>query len=333
MSDANPTPPESNEVVAETNNSNSKVFIIIGIVLVLLVGLAYSFLGGSKDAPLEAMTIEVASHQSDSLYKEMKHELAIYKQDNEELYAQIAQKESELENQYSRIKRLIIQAKRDKSAKKEIETKLKDLTLELENLKEYVEAQTLDLEELRVENRRLKKEKEALDAKYAAELEERERLAKAGVDLQNANDELNEKLQTASVLQTTNGKITALRLKNNGERKSVIFAKRAEFLEICFNIVKNDVCETGPNRFFLRILDPSGAVVTDPNRGSGALTLFDDSEEIHYTTSKIFEYSTQLTQLCMDWHAYPTTPFRAGTYRIELYNKGRLVGQYSFTTK
>lgn len=332
MSDANPTPPESNEAVAETNNSNSKLFIIIGIVLVVLAGLAYNFLGG-KAAPEETMTIEQASHQSDSLYNEMKHELAVYKQDNEELYAQIAQKESELENQYSRIKRLIIQAKRDKSAKKEIETKLKSLTQELENLKEYVEAQTLDLEELRIENRRLKKEKEALDAKYAAELAERERLAKAGVDLQNANDELNEKLQTASVLQTTNGKITAFRLKNNGDRKAVILAKRAEFLEVCFNIVKNDVCETGPNRFFLRIIDPSGAVVSDPNRGSGALTLFDDSEEIHYTTSQIFEYSTQLTQLCMEWYAYPTTPFRAGTYRIELYNKGRLVGQYSFTTK
>ena len=38
-----------------------------------------------------------------SLYNELKHQLARYKQENEELYAEISRKESELESKYSKM--------------------------------------------------------------------------------------------------------------------------------------------------------------------------------------------------------------------------------------
>ncbi|BDS09749.1 hypothetical protein [Aureispira anguillae] len=312
---------------------NKKLWALLLLLFIILAAGTYYAFSNNKTQQEKVITLEQAAYQSDSLYNELKRELAIYKQENEELYAQIAQKESELETQYSKIKRLIDQAKRDQSARKKIELKLKNLGAELANMRQYVEEQTLDLEELRVENRRLKKEKELLDKKYAEELAERERLAKQGSELQTTNDELNKKLNTASVLQTTNVHAKGLRIRNNGERKGINFAKRTELVEVCFDIVKNEVCEPGANRFYLRMIDPSGAVVSDPNRGSGKLTLFGDSEAISYTTSKIFDYNPSVKNLCMEWHAYPTTPFRAGVYRIELYNKGRKVGTYNFTTK
>jgi|GEM_PF-1039661 len=327
------TPPQDAATTPQPQASNNKKWIIAAVVLLLLSGLGYCLLKQDNNAQEKILSLEQAAHQSDSLYNELKRELAVYKQENEELYAQIAQKESELENQYSKIKRLIVQAKRDKAAKKEIQIKLDNLSTELANMRTYVEEQTLDLEELRIEVRRLRKEKEALDAKYAAELEERKRLAQEGADLQNANDELNDKLNTASVLQVANVHATGSRLKGNGERKGVHLAKKTEVVEVCFDIVKNEVCESGPNRFFIRILDPDGAVVSDTNRGSGKLTLFDDEEEIGYTISKIFTYNTSVTALCIDWFTYPTTPFKKGTYHIELYNKGRKVGDYDFVTK
>lgn len=327
------TPSKEETTPPQQVTSNNKKWIIAAIILLLLSGLGYCLLTKNNAAQEKILSLEQASHQSDSLYNELKRELAVYKQENEELYSQIAQKESELENQYSKIKRLIIQAKRDKAAKKEIQTKLDNLSTELANMRAYVEEQTLDLEELRIEVRRLRKEKEALDAKYAAELEERKRLAQEGADLQDANNALNEKLNTASVLQVANVHASGARLKGNGERKGVHLAKKTEVVEICFDIVKNEVCESGPNRFFVRILDPDGAVVSDTNRGSGKLKLFDDEEEIGYTVSKIFTYNTDVSALCVDWFTYPTTPFKKGTYHIELYNKGRQVGKYDFVTK
>lgn len=336
MTNSDSTPTDSNETVpaaAQQPQGRKKLIVIILLLLLGLIIGGYWMFSNNQAQEEKIITLEQATQQSDSLYNELKKELAIYKQENEELYSQIAQKESELENQYSKIKRLIDQAKRDKSARKKIELKLKNLGVELSNLRQYVEDQTLNLEELRVENRRLKKEKELLDKKYAEELAEKKRLAQQGADLQNTNEELNKKLNTASVLQTTNVHAKGLRIKNNGERRGINFAKRTELIEVCFNLVRNDVCEPGPNRFHLRIIDPSGAVVSDPSRGSGKFVLFDGDEEIHYTTSKIFDYTPDLKNLCMEWYAYPNTPFRAGVYRIELYNKGRKVGHYNFTTK
>lgn len=337
MTDTDNNPMEENtssssEITPPSKKKNQTI-IVAALLLMIVFAVGYYFISNKKVAEEKIITLEQAAHLSDSLYNELKVELATYKQENEELYAQIAKKEAELESQYSKIKRLIEQAQKDKAARRKIQLKLKNLDLELENMRVYVDEQTLDLNELRAENRRLKKEKELLDKKYAEELEERKRLAQAGEDLQNANEELNKKLNTASVLQTTNVNAKGLRLKNNGDRRGINSAKRTEFVEVCFDIVKNEVCEPGANRFYLRLIDPVGAVVSDPNRGSGKLTLFNDTEEISYTTSKIFEYNPSVKNLCMEWYAYPNTPFRAGTYKIELYNKGRKVGTYDFNTK
>ncbi|CAA6813877.1 MAG: Unknown protein [uncultured Aureispira sp.] len=336
MTDTNNSPAEEqnqNEPKAAVPKKKSNSFVLIALLLLLLLAIGYYVFSDKKATNEEIITLEQAIHQSDSLYDELKAELANYKQENEELYSQIARKEAELESQYSKIKRLIQQATKDKAARRKIELKLKNLGLELENMRTYVDEQTLDLNELRAENHRLKKEKELLDKKYAEELEERKRLAQAGEDLLSTNEALNKKLNTASVLQAINIKAKGLRLKNNGDRRGINSAKRTEFVEVCFDIAKNEVCEPGANRFYLRLISPSGAVVSDPNRGSGKLILFEATEPISYTTSKIFEYGPSVKNLCMEWYAYPNTPFQSGRYQIELYNKGRKVGTYDFNTK
>lgn len=324
----------NNPQATTTKKANLKLPILIGIgLLAVLLVVGYFYNKNSQAQTAQILTLEQATQQSDSLYHELKKELAIYKQENEELYAQIAQKESLLETQYLKIKRLIDQAKRDKDARKKIQTKLENLQTELANMEAYVEAQTLDLEELRVENRRLKKEKALLDQKYAEELAAKEALKQQEANLSNANAELNKKIQAASVLQVTNVNAKGWRLKNNGDRRGVDFAKRTELVEICFDIVPNEVCEPGVNRFFMRMLDPSGNLVQDKDRGSGQFTLFDTNEALGYTISRIFDYQPSEKKLCLEWYAYPNTPFVKGSYQIFLYNKGRQVGQYTFNTK
>ena len=323
------------DVIAEEKRSNKRSFYIGLLLLLLIPGFAYKFLyNPSVNTTIKTVfSLEQAKIQADSLYNQLKKELAIYKQENEELYAQISLKEYELENQYSKIKRLIAQADRDKSVQKEIQPKLNNLSIEIDNLREYVESQTLDLDELRSENRRLKREKEILDKKYLEELAEKERLTIEGKNLENANAELTKKIQTASVLMTANILAKSMRLKNNGDRKIVSIAKRTELVQVCFSIIRNEICESGPNRFFLRILDPTGVVVYDKKRGSGVLRLFENTEEIEYTISKIFDYNRSVKSLCMEWYAFPNTPFAAGTYHVEIYNKGRLVGKNTFSIK
>lgn len=334
MSDTNPTPESPQETPSSPQGSSKKVILgIAAFVILLLAGALYWSQNTNTQQTEQLLTLAEARHQSDSLYQELKQQLAIYKQENQELYAQIARKEAELEQQYSKIKRLIEQASRDKKDRKAIQAKLQTLSNELGGMREYVEEQTLDLDELRAENLRLKQERKELDEQYAQELALRKRLAQQGADLQKANEEMQEQLRSAAVLQTTNVNTIGLRLRNNGQRKGVSVAKRTELIEVCFDIVRNEVTKQGPNRFHLRLLDPQGKVVKDEGRGSGQLELFDGSGTIQYTTSKIFDYQPSVKNICIEWYAYPNTPFEAGTYRVELYNKGRLVGTYNFNTK
>lgn len=337
MSDTNPppTPERPQEEIPQPSKGPSKKIIIVGaiVLIALLLGALYMSNNSNSRQAEHLLTLEEASHQSDSLYQELKQQLATYKQQNQELYAQIAQKEAELEQQYSKIKRLIEQASRDKKDRKTIQSKLQTLSKELGGMREYVEEQTLDLNELREENRRLKRERQELDEQYAQELALRKRIAQQGADLQKENEAMQQQLRSAAVLQATNVKAIGLRLRNTGQRKGVSAAKRTELMEVCFDIVRNEVTEKGPNRFHLRLIDPEGKVVRDAERGSGQLELFDGSGTIQYTTSKIFDYQPSVKNLCVEWYAYPNTPFVAGTYKIELYNKGRLSGSYNFTTK
>ncbi len=334
MSDTPPPPTSSEETPPPSKGPSKKLLLgIAALVILLLVSALIWSRGTNSQQAEQLLTLSEARTQSDSLYHELKQQLAIYKQDNQELYAQIARKEAELEQQYSKIKRLIDQASRDKKDRKTIQEKLQTLSQELGGLRQYVSEQTLDLDELREENRRLKRERRDLDEQYAQELALRKRISQQGADLQKENQAMQERLRAAAVLQANNVKAVGLRLKNNGERKGISVAKRTELVEICFDIVRNEVTEQGPNRFHLRLVDPTGNVVKDDSRGSGQLELFDGSGTIQYTTSKIFDYNPSVKNLCLEWYAFPNTPFVSGTYLVELYNKGRLAGTYNFKTK
>lgn len=328
------TPPQTDAPQQQAPNNKAKLALLLLLLLIILAGLGYAFSGKNTNKELEdkIISLEQAKVKSDSLYNNMKKELASYKQNNEDLYEQLADKEEELEQYYGKIKRLIAQAERDKASNKAIQIKLQKLSQEINGLKIYVDNQTKDIEELRQENIRLKKEKEALEEKVKKSQQENDNLKNSSSNLKEENENLAEKIDEAEVLRIVNMKAAGLRTKTNGKRVGISFAKRTEIIETCFEIVPNKVTPVGVNRFYLRLIDPAGFTVQDRNRGSGRLTT-QDAKRIDYTVSKTFDYDPGIFSLCMEWSSYPTTPFSAGEYTIEIYNKGRKVSSKNFTMK
>ncbi|MCP4442746.1 MAG: hypothetical protein GY810_27895 [Aureispira sp.] len=335
----NTTPPQPSPIPESPIDSSSgskkgPIAIIAIVVLLIIAGLGYLYVS-SNNAKFEAqiLTLEQAKTQSDSTYQELKKELANYKKDNQALYAQVAQRETELEKKYSKIQRLISQAKRDKSAKKEIDAKLKALTAEVESLRELAQQQSSDLAELEKENKRLQAEKDELAEQYKKEQENNEELKNQTEKLEDTNKALNDKIDVASVLQTANVTAKALKLRSNGDAKQVQIANRAEFLEACFEIAKNEVVEAGPNRFYLRIVDPTGTAIIDKAGGSGSFPLADNGQAVYYTTEKAINYDPGIFSLCIRWKKTPDFQLVSGKYRMELYNKGYQVGRTDLTLK
>jgi uncharacterized protein YxeA len=313
--------------------SNKTIIVLIIFALVALIGTAAFMMSrNEKDTEDKFLSIEQAKFKSDSLYTEMKKDLAFYKQNNEDLYAQIVEKEEELEKQYVKINRLIGQAQRDQASKKQIEAKLITLSKEISTLNEFVETQTKDIEELRVENKQLKAQKDSLAAAIKATAEQNKKLNNSTAQLSEENKKLSSQIEEASVLQIVNIKAAGLRTRNNGTRVGVAAAKRTEIIETCFDVVPNKVTKEGVNRFYLRLIDPSGFTLQDRGRGSGKITSV-ENERIDYTISKTFDYVANSRSICMEWESYPSTPFVSGTYVIKLYNNGRVVGTQNFSMK
>lgn len=330
----NPQPNPSPENPTPANGSKKVPIAIAIVILLILAGLAYLYVSGNR-AELEAqiLTLEQAQTQSETTYTELKKELATYKKDNNALYVQISEREVELEKQYSKIKRLISQTKRDKDAKKEIDEKLAALTAEVESLRQLAKQQSTDLAELEKENKRLQAEKDKLAEQYKQEQANNELLKSQTNKLENTNKALNDKIDIASVLQTGNVKAKALKARANGELKEVILANKTEFIETCFEIAKNEVVEAGANRFYLRIIDPTGTTIVDKTGGSGSFPLADNGQTIYYTTEKAINYDTGIFSLCIRWKKTPEFRLVSGDYRLEIYNKGHQVGRGDLTLK
>lgn len=321
----NPTP---------SGSSKKGPIIIAVIILLILAGLGYLYVS-SNNAALEeqTLTLEQAQIQADSTYKELKKELATYKKENQGLYAQINERETELEKQYSKIQRLISQTQRDKKDKKEITEKLATLTAEVTSLRKLAQQQSSDLAELEKENKRLQAEKDKLAEQYKQEQANNELLKSQTNKLENTNKALTDKIDIASVLQTANVKAKALKARNNGDLKEVSLANRTEFIEACFEIAKNEVVATGPNRFYLRIIDPTGTTIVDKTGGSGSFPLADNGQTVYYTTEKAINYDPGIFSLCIRWKKVPEFKLVSGDYRLEIYNKGYQVGRCDMTLK
>lgn len=288
----------------------------------------FSACGDKKPAEAPDFSIDIARAQSDSLYTALKVELARYKQNNEDLYENLAKKESELEVMYGKIKRSISQANRMTSAKQQLQEKLLKLREELSSLEIFVEKQSKNLEELREDNLRLQREKRALQAAYEKEQADRLKLETERASLEEANAVKDAQLARAAVLQVRNFVVTGARLRRNGKKKATESASRADLFSICFDLIPNEFTATGYNRFFARITGPDGKVFSEALNFESAA----DQTPIDYTLSKHFEYSSEVKALCMEWFS-TTDKLAKGTYTIALYNKGYKIETTSLRLK
>jgi hypothetical protein len=331
---------ENSSPTSPTNKKKRPIVLIVLLLLLIPAALLGGLYLGSfwqkkehKEEIVENTSLEEVQNQSDSLYRALQQELEFYKTQSDSLYPEIAEREEELDKQYIRLQNLIKQAKQDKSSEKEIKAKLVELRSELKRLRTFVDDQTLDLAEMRRANAQLIAEKEVLQEKYEEELNENEKLTQENNTLSKNNEELNEKVDMASILQVANVHAIGAKLSRKGSDKESTKAKKTEFIKVCFDVVRNEVTRPGINKFYMRITDPTGWPIFVESRGSGKLHNKETGKEEFYTTLKSFNYNPDFKSICMTWSQIPSKPFQKGHYQIEIFNKGYKIASTSMELK
>ena len=199
-------------------------------------------------------------------------------------------------------------------------------------IKEYEEFLTkkdTEIAQLREENQQLISQNEGLTQERNELQTSRQAVRDSLSGVQAQNTELESKVTMAAALRARNVKVYAVSSKGKVREGENVKSKRVDKVRVDFILEKNPLTMADNKTIYLRIIDPSGATISDTKTGSGVFQY--NGQEQGYTISKDVLYSNnnQDVSILYDRDA----PFTSGKYTIELYSEGFSIGEGSFSVK
>jgi hypothetical protein len=199
-------------------------------------------------------------------------------------------------------------------------------------IKEYEDFLTkkdTEIAQLREENQQLISQKETLVQEKTELQTSRQAVRDSLSGVVEKNTELESKVTMAAALRARNVKVYAVSSKGKVREGENVKSKRVDKVRVDFILEKNPLTLSDNKTIYMRIIDPSGATISDTKTGSGVFQY--NGQEQGYTISKDVMYSNnnQDVSILYDRDA----PFTSGKYTIELYAEGFPVGEGSFSVK
>jgi predicted nuclease with TOPRIM domain len=191
---------------------------------------------------------------------------------------------------------------------------------DIKQLRYFVTKYTADIEELKKQNTTLATERDTLKTNLAT-------VSQKATDLEQKNQELDTKVKVASAIKVATADVVAYKVKNSGKESDVTKAKQAQKIKINFTVATNAVAEKGLHDVYIRIIDPTGNLITQTDSG----TFNADSQDLQYTYKTSIDYRDDGSGYTIDW--INPAPFQKGTYTVLLYADGYTMGKTSITLK
>lgn len=286
-------------------------WIYLSIILLLLASNIYFFTKNNK-ASEQVLLVEEQKDEADSaraiLQSEYNASLARLDDltgKNSKLDQQLKANSSELAKAKERIEQIL---KNQNASKQEI--------AEARGLITRLNGKITGYEK---EISRLKKENVILAT-------ERDSVVNDNQELHESNEGLKEKVNLAKVLHASNIRIAGVILGRRKE-KETSKAKRVDVLRVIFDIDENRVAESATRDLNVRILNPSGSLLSNAALGSGSFELAENGRTSYYSISKKVSLQTgqPLSNIKVDWQQ--SAEYEKGNYTIEIYNEGYLIGR------
>ncbi|MDB5010495.1 MAG: hypothetical protein JWR67_1197 [Mucilaginibacter sp.] len=198
---------------------------------------------------------------------------------------------------------------------------------DVKQLRYFVTKYTADIEELKKQNANLTTERDTLKTNLTAVSEKANTLTQEATTLQKQNQDLSTKVQIASALKIGNANVVAYKIKNSGKEVDVSRAGPAKKIKINFTIASNAVAEKAAHDIFVRVIDPTGNLITSGNSS----TFTADGQDLQYTYKTSIDFKDDGSGYTIDW--VNPSPFQKGTYTVLLYADGYTMGKTSITLK
>lgn len=148
-------------------------------------------------------------------------------------------------------------------------------------------------------------------------------------DVQSKNADLSTKVTRAAALKAQNVKVFAVNAKGKVKEDDSYKAKRLDKIKLVYTLLDNPLTKEEPKDVYVRVLDPTGAVVSDMANGSGTFSV--DGNETVYTTKQTVNYTNNNQNVELLYTR--GIPYKPGKYTVELYSEGFRIGSGEFAVR
>jgi len=287
---------------AEQPRKKNAPIAMIATTILLAAGLIFLVVMyfDQKNKMVEMET--VLTQEKDSLANELRlmvHGYDTLKTDNDTLKAN-------LEKEKNRIVQLLsINASNVQLIKK--------YRSEITTMREIMKSYIVQIDSLNTRNKELVAEN--LDIKQQIS-----EVQNTNVELSKVKEELNAKVEVASVIQAKD--IVAVSL--NRKSKETTRLNMLEKLRICFTLRENPIARAGEKEVFMRVIRPDSLVIT-----TSPDNLFDyKGNKLIYSASRLVDYMNQDIEMCI--FVDNNGDFIVGNYSVELYLEDNIIGRTTF---
>jgi hypothetical protein len=182
---------------------------------------------------------------------------------------------------------------------------------------------------LQRENVTLATNVKVLDEENTGLKTERQKLTDSVSTVVAQNQDLSTKVTRAAALKAQNVKVFAVNAKGKVKEDDSYKAKRLDKIKLVYTLLDNPLTKEEPKDVYVRVLDPTGAVVSDMANGSGTFTV--DGNETIYTTKQTINYTNNGQNVELLYTR--GIPYKPGKYTVELYSEGFRIGAGEFAVR
>lgn len=278
--------------------------LIILLVILLIASVIYNVvqkLDFKEQVTLKTQFIEEKNALRDDL-DDLIDDHELLKDEYSELNDQLYERDSLISAYAADIKKLLRSEGQLKEAKKKI-VRLKEIS------RKYIS----DIDSLLILNEDLINENDSVKKANRVILFRNR-------NLQSKNQQLEERVNTASVLKITNIEIEGLHYRSSGKEVSTTKSHKIQKFRICYTVLENKVADPGLKEVYVRITSPDGSILNIANE---ALLLELQDTVVEYTVSQKFEYQNSIFSNCILWAR--GNVLTEGSYKFEFLVEGKVL--------
>lgn len=317
---------------SKPKNANLLLWSIIAL---LVAAGAYFFIqknklaGEKEDTELRLDEVNLEQQELNKDYNAAIARLDNMKTENAQMDSLIQTKDGQIGSLREEIQNILS----DKNASQAELKEAKNLIAQLEDLTVKFQKQIGALKQENIEltenNRNLAEEKKMTQI-------ENEDLKQNKEVLTAEKKELEETVSIGSVLSANNISMNVINKKKNllgkEKEKSTTKAKKADLLEVNFALGVNRIIESGDETIYIAVKGPNGNIIHSKGNATGTLNLAKGGTQ-QYTTKKVVAYTKGKNAYNIKTNCVPTDKFESGTYHVELFHKGYLIGKDDITLR